>query len=638
MLIRLVVVLLLLNFGLCYTQELTQGSVLDNLKFCSLPFINIGIKGTYGGTTTNASGEFSINLPSNPKYRTLVFSSIGYQSKEYTVKEGESNLSIRLAPHTYDIDEITIMPDSTLRSFLRKAFNKIPDNYPSVPTKYEGFYRSSLQNEHGEYLRFMEVLTEAYKSSYENNEEGTVKVRKTRKYIAENEIKNFPVHFYGGVHFCQTVDYVKNRSLFLSGSEKYDYSLVGIVSYNNQKVYEVTFEPIKSKTNRSSGYLYIDTKTLSYLKIEINKTTDELAQRSRSLSFPGRGNIKSIEKWVIVNYELGEKYTYLKSIVHNEKFLLHDSLIYLSPLQYIVTKVQDSLVHKIPFQEQIPITYIPSVEAVFYHQSDWKEFNTLPLEGNQHDLDSLKVKSILSSNAKRNSDWRINMVKILRNLEFSYGISINGVNSAAANYQLDYQHLNFKNDKNSSDYVLSYATQIGYKISPHNVIQGQTAKRFSRESFIKNHYYSYKRLIPLKTMGHQIIANVNLGWEWQKVGFSLGTEKSGQDFYFGGKKFKNEKIQAYAGYKSNGLSVGSGIDFQLSNLIHLSLAGNYYLPAKAQDIIILQERSGFFLGRKDAHENLSNSNIQYSIDGLPSLKCGLENKNWNVIMGIKMKF
>ncbi len=623
---------------MCYTQNLTQGSVSDNLKFCSLPFVNIGIKGTHGGTTTNGLGEFSINLPSNPKYRTLVFSSIGYESKEYTVKEGESNLSIHLAPHTYDIDEITIMPDSTLRSFLRKAFNKIPDNYSSVPTKYEGFYRASIQNQKGEYLRFMEVLTEAYKSSYKNKEEGTMKVLKSRKYIAKNDVKDFPVYYYGGVHQMHYLDYVKSRAEFLSGSHKYNYNLVGQTKNRGKIVYKISFAPSNIDANRSKGYFYIEHESLAYLKIEKESTPAQLEKRSTVPALTLNG-LKSIYFDVNVNYTAFDGKFYLKSVIRTEDILKQrDSVTTHCLSEYIISSFDDDEVGKIAFEEQAPITYTPSVEAVFYHQSDWKEFNTLPLEGNQHDLDSLKVKSILSSNAKRNSDWRINMMKIMRNLEFSYVISINGVNSAAANYQLDYQHLNFKNDKNSSDYVLSYATQIGYKISPHNVIQGQTAKQFSRESFIKNHYYSYKRLIPLKTMGHQIIANVNMGWEWQKVGFSLGTQKSGQDFYFGGKKFKNEKIQAYAGYKSNGLSVGSGIDFQLSNLIHLSLSGNYFIPSKTQDIIILQERSGFFLGRKGAQENLSNSNIQYSIDGLPSLKCGLENKNWNVIMGIKMKF
>ena len=198
--------------------------------------------------------------------------------------------------------------------------------------------------------------------------------------------------------------------------------------------------------------------------------------------------------------------------------------------------------------------------------------------------------------------------------------------------------LYFKKDRKNSDYTFGYSTHLGYKVTLHNVVQIHWAKQLNRESFIRNNHYSYKRLIPLKTMGRQIIANVNMGLEWQKAGFSMGTQKSSQDFTFGGKKFKNEKVQAYAGYKSNGLSLGSGVYIQLSNLFHVSLSGNYYVPSKTDDIIILQERSGFFLGRKKAYENLSNPHIQYSIDGLSSLISGLENKNWSGMVGIRMKF
>lgn len=102
-----------------FSQAKITGIVFHNTK--SLPFVNIGIKGTYSGTTTNQNGEFSINMPSNIKYRTLVFSSIGYESKEVKITDDEKNLKIQLTPKAYDINEITIMPDSTLRSFFTQS-------------------------------------------------------------------------------------------------------------------------------------------------------------------------------------------------------------------------------------------------------------------------------------------------------------------------------------------------------------------------------------------------------------------------------------------------------------------------------------------------------------------------------------
>ena len=636
---KIITLILLFIITAIYAQcQTIRGTAADLETKHGLPFVNIGIKGTHGGTTTNGSGEFSINLPSNPKYRTLVFSSIGYQSKEYTVKEGELNVVIQLIPHTYDIDEITIMPDSTLRSYLRKAYDKIPDNYPSVPTKYEGFYRASIQNQQGEYLRFMEVLTEAYKSSYKNTEEGTVRVTKTRKFIAKNDVKDFPVYFYGGIHQIHSLDFVKNRAEFLSGSHKYSYNLVGQTKNRGKTVYKISYAPNDPDDSRSKGCFYIEHESLAYIKIEKKSTPKQLKKRSSSFALAHNG-LKSVNLDVSVIYTGLEELFYLKSILDTEDFFQQrDSVTTKTSSEYITTSFVDRNVEKIVFEEQKPITYVPAIEAMYYHQSDWKEFNTLPLEGHLENMDSIMLKSIFSTNPKSNLNWRLRAMKIIQNFEFSYGINVHGVSSSAANYQLNYQHLNFKNDKRSSDYMLSYVTHFGYKFSAHNLVQVHWAKQLSRESFIRNNHYSYKRLIPLKTMGHQIIANVDLGWEWQKAGFSLGTETSGQDFTFGGKKFKNEKVQAYAGYKSNGLSLGSGVDIQLNHLFHLSLSGNYFFPAKTQDIIILKERSGFILARKKVHENLSNPHIQYSIDGLPSIKSGLENNNWSAMVALKMKF
>jgi hypothetical protein len=279
-----------------FSQTFTTASVVDLETNISLPFVNIGIKGTYIGTTTNLNGEFNINLPADPKYRTLVFSCIGYENKEYIVKEGETNMLIKLKPHTYDISEVTIMPDSTLRSFLRKAFDKISENYSSVPTKYKGFYRASIQNSNDDYLRFMEALTEVYKSSYKNKEEGTVKILKSRKYLAPNHQSEFPTHFYGGVHACHLIDFVKNRSGFLSGSTKYQYTLVEFLHYNNKDIYKISFKPIRTDGEKNNGFIYIDANSLAFVKIEVNKTKKGLETRSKNLTPLIPNDIKSIEK------------------------------------------------------------------------------------------------------------------------------------------------------------------------------------------------------------------------------------------------------------------------------------------------------------------------------------------------------
>ena len=50
------------------------------------------------------------------------------------------------------------MPDSALLTLLRKAYLKIPENYPKQPTRYKGFYQeSTVSVRNGVFMGNMQV-------------------------------------------------------------------------------------------------------------------------------------------------------------------------------------------------------------------------------------------------------------------------------------------------------------------------------------------------------------------------------------------------------------------------------------------------------------------------------------------------
>ncbi len=55
------------------------------------------------------------------------------------------------------------MPDSTLLTLLRKAYSKIPDNYPDQPTRYKGFFQESTSNEKDSLIELIEAELSVYK-------------------------------------------------------------------------------------------------------------------------------------------------------------------------------------------------------------------------------------------------------------------------------------------------------------------------------------------------------------------------------------------------------------------------------------------------------------------------------------------
>jgi len=67
------------------------GKVTSAEEKSPLPGVNILIKGTNRGTTTDANGQFTLTL--SPKDKILIVSSIGYRSQEITI-EGRSQLNI----------------------------------------------------------------------------------------------------------------------------------------------------------------------------------------------------------------------------------------------------------------------------------------------------------------------------------------------------------------------------------------------------------------------------------------------------------------------------------------------------------------------------------------------------------------
>ena len=82
-----------------------SGEVLDETGK-AIPGVNILIKGTTDGTTTDAEGKFKINVPD--QNTILVFSFIGYSTQEITVG-ARSNITVNLEPDLTTLSEIVVV-------------------------------------------------------------------------------------------------------------------------------------------------------------------------------------------------------------------------------------------------------------------------------------------------------------------------------------------------------------------------------------------------------------------------------------------------------------------------------------------------------------------------------------------------
>ncbi|MEJ1237566.1 TonB-dependent receptor [Chryseolinea sp. T2] len=85
---------------------ITVSGVVNDEQNQPIPGVNILVKGTTSGTTTDVNGKFSLDVPEENS--TLVFSFIGYASQEVAVA-GQTNLTVTLIQDVQSLQEVVVV-------------------------------------------------------------------------------------------------------------------------------------------------------------------------------------------------------------------------------------------------------------------------------------------------------------------------------------------------------------------------------------------------------------------------------------------------------------------------------------------------------------------------------------------------
>ncbi|RIW15600.1 TonB-dependent receptor [Algoriphagus lacus] len=101
-----------------YAQTTISGTVTDAETKETLVGVNIIVKGKVIGTITDLSGKFTLNVNQEPPF-TLVFSMVGFTSKEVEVTGGMSNLNVELAEASIMGQEVVISASRVEESIMQ---------------------------------------------------------------------------------------------------------------------------------------------------------------------------------------------------------------------------------------------------------------------------------------------------------------------------------------------------------------------------------------------------------------------------------------------------------------------------------------------------------------------------------------
>lgn len=93
-------------------EKTISGTVTDAEDGSGLPGVNILAKGTTIGTITDVNGNYSLSVPDETQ--TLVYSSVGYQSREISI-EGRSTIDLALAPDVQALSEVVVVGYGTVK-------------------------------------------------------------------------------------------------------------------------------------------------------------------------------------------------------------------------------------------------------------------------------------------------------------------------------------------------------------------------------------------------------------------------------------------------------------------------------------------------------------------------------------------
>ena len=131
---KLLLLLLMLPLNLLAQSKL-QGVVTDNTSGQPLPGVNVMVKGTNNGVSTNFDGQFTLSNLKNGD--TILFSFLGFKEQAITFN-GQNNITVTLQEESAKLDEVVVVGYGSVKKkdatgsvelITSKEFNKGPVVY-----------------------------------------------------------------------------------------------------------------------------------------------------------------------------------------------------------------------------------------------------------------------------------------------------------------------------------------------------------------------------------------------------------------------------------------------------------------------------------------------------------------------------
>ncbi len=391
--IKLTAVLLCMVIAVSAQQVIiVKGKVTDKKTGEPLPFVNVGLVGTYVGAATNVFGFYELRISPKLKDKIIEVSAVGYSTEKESVANAAKmkKLDFQLAPMAFSIGEVEVKAQSRLQyTRVKKAVERIAKNYLQRPFNYDIYYRGKLKSNNN-----LERLREAAVRLYDNRgykRGNAFQVFKERGYKFLEVRKNFEnetladgstyldellemdiVRVRGNVLNLNTIDDYK---LKLERETEYEGDKVWVISYVNPNPTLASTGDYYAKTYK--GKLYIKQKDYAVVKNTIEATARNYSSQGRSF-YVSEGRQKFLPREIRYTattiYKEHRGVYYLSSIVYERTHRWVSKATGETKAEKINTEL---LVNKVYTKNPKTIQRRAYYENKPYNSEFWKTYNII---------------------------------------------------------------------------------------------------------------------------------------------------------------------------------------------------------------------------------------------------------------------
>jgi len=462
----LLFITLIFASSFCFSQNnhfiVIRGQIVNSVTAETISYANLWVSEKGINTMSNAEGKFYFKIPLGKPNDSVFISHVGYKQKTIVVhREDTAALVVRLEEELTTLYPINVQAVNPLE-LVKNAISKIPDNYPTAPCKYLGFYRLSGTKEKN-VIDLSEAVFEIYSesSTSEKRQFKLIKNRSEKDLTAFNGNDNVEIGQTPKLilDFDIISNWKKSKLLGEDDLNHYHFTYHGVVNYGQQRAYEIHFDERDGiKKSLYKGKLFIDVDDLAFLAFDYGLSPKGLKYFGWGLSMNLLLAMSHIDAKLLADHytityrRYGSKY-YLNHAMNTDSVYLAGGKnnFLLDPLvtstNYLITGIDSTGVN--PFSREEILgdkKRIESSDSSGNSIGFWENYNLIPAEFNvdsvirviQAHNASLHFKQALQTDLRKYKGSQPEIIDSICSFYYHKGL-FNGTALVAAEEKMIYQ-------------------------------------------------------------------------------------------------------------------------------------------------------------------------------------------------------